>query len=68
MSEEIVVQSIQRWAMKTEVFGRPSIMSDYLVKSVDQKPVKDGASKFHNLHVIFLKLHQLFSTRLSYFG
>jgi hypothetical protein len=34
----------QMFTMKSEVVGRPSVMSDDLVQSVDQKYVKDGAS------------------------
>jgi transposase len=47
--------------------GRPSVVSDDLVRSVDQtkKIVKDGASQFQKFHVNFHKFHAFFSTRLS---
>jgi hypothetical protein len=35
----------QMFTMKSEVVGRPSVVSDDdLVQSIDQKSVKDGAS------------------------
>jgi hypothetical protein len=40
--------------------GRPSVVSDDLVQSVDKKFVKDGASQFQNLHVNFHKFLALF--------
>jgi hypothetical protein len=50
---------------KSEVVGRPSVVSYDLVQSVDKKFVKDGASQFQNFRVNFHKFHALFSTRLS---
>jgi hypothetical protein len=44
---------------------QPSVVSDDIVQSVDQKSVKDGASQFRNFRVNFHKFHALFSTRLS---
>jgi hypothetical protein len=49
--------------MKSEVVDQPSLVSDDLVKSVDQKSVKDGTSQFQNFHVNFHKFHALFSMR-----
>jgi hypothetical protein len=48
--------------------GRPSVVSDNLVQSVDLKYVKDGASQFQNFHVNFHKFHAIFSTRLLQSG
>jgi hypothetical protein len=45
--------------------GRPSVVSDDLVQSVDKKFAKDGVSQFQNFRVDFHKFHALFSTRLS---
>jgi hypothetical protein len=54
--------------MKSEVVGWPSVVSDNIVQSVEQKSEKDSASQFQNFHVNFHKFHALFSTRLSEFG
>jgi hypothetical protein len=51
--------------MKSEVVGRPFVVSDDLVQNVDQVSVKDSTSQFHNVHVNFHKFHTLFSMRLS---
>jgi hypothetical protein len=56
------------FTMKSEVVGRPSVMNDDLVQSVDQKFVKDGVSHFHKFHVNFHKFHALFSMLLSLLG
>jgi hypothetical protein len=53
------------FATKSEVVGWPSVVSDDLVQSVDNKSVKNGASQFQNFRVNFHKLHAVFSTRLS---
>jgi hypothetical protein len=58
----------EMFTMKSEVVGRPSVVSDDLVQSVDQKLVKDSAPQFQNFCVNFHKFHTLFSTRLSQFG
>jgi hypothetical protein len=42
--------------------GPPSVVSDDLVQSADQKFVKDGASQFQNVRVNFHKCHALFIT------
>jgi hypothetical protein len=56
------------FTMKIEVVGRPSVVSDDLVQSVDQKFANDGASQFQDSHVNFLKFQALFSTRISQLG
>jgi transposase len=48
--------------------GRPIVVSDDLVQSVDEKCVNEGASQFQNFRVNFHKFHALFSTRLSQLG
>jgi hypothetical protein len=54
--------------MKSEVVGRPSVVSD-VVQSVHQKKVfKDGDSQLQNFYVNFRKFHALFSSRLSQAG
>jgi hypothetical protein len=58
----------QMSTMEAEVVGRPSVVSNDLVRSVDQKFVKDGASQFQSFQVNFDKFHALFSTRLSQLG
>jgi hypothetical protein len=58
----------QMFTMKSEVVNWPSVVSEDLVQSVDQKFVKDGASQFQNFYVNFHKFHALFSVRLSHLG
>jgi hypothetical protein len=53
------------FTMKSEVFGRSYVVSDYLVQNVDEKAMKYGVSQSHNFHVNFHKFRTLFSTRLS---
>jgi hypothetical protein len=48
--------------------GRPSVVSDDFVQSVDLKFVKDGALQFQNFCVNFHKFRVLFSTRLLWLG
>jgi hypothetical protein len=48
--------------------GRPSVVSDGLVQSVDKNFVKDSTSQFQNFHVNFHTFHALFSTGLSQIG
>jgi hypothetical protein len=48
--------------------GRPSVVSDDLVQSIDKKFVKDDASQFQNFRVNFHKFHTLFCTRLPQSG
>jgi hypothetical protein len=55
----------QMFTMMSEVVGRPSVVSDDLVQSVEQKYVKDGTSKFQNFCVNFHKFHAIFCARLS---
>jgi hypothetical protein len=55
----------QMFTMKSEEVGRPSVASDDLVQSVEQKFVKNLASQFQNFPLNFHKLHTLFSMRLS---
>jgi hypothetical protein len=53
--------TVRQWCLifkdgKTNVYdeeqsGWPSVVSDDLVQSVDQKIVEDGASQFQNFHV-----------------
>jgi hypothetical protein len=45
--------------------GRPSVVTDDFVQSINKKFVKDGASHFQNFRVNFHKLHTIFSTGLS---
>jgi hypothetical protein len=57
--------------MKSEVVGRPAVVSDDLVHNVHQKIVKDDVSQFHNFRVNFRKLHatllcELITVRLGY--
>jgi hypothetical protein len=54
--------------MKREMVGRPVVVSDYLVQSVDQKICESRRLKYQNFHVIFHKFHALFSTRLLQLG
>jgi hypothetical protein len=54
--------------MKSEVFGRPSVVSDDLFQNVNKKSVKNGVSQFKNFLMNFHKFHPLFSTRLSQLG
>jgi hypothetical protein len=49
----------QSFTMKSEVIGQPSVVSDDLVQSVDQKFVKDSASQFQNFHVSFHNLKKI---------
>jgi hypothetical protein len=53
----------QMFTMKSEVVGRPSVVSKDVFQSVDKKSVKDGASQFQNFCMIFYKFVPLFSTR-----
>jgi hypothetical protein len=50
--------------------GRPSVVSDDLVQSVDQKSVKDGVSQFQNFPVNFNEFHallyEIITVRLGY--
>jgi transposase len=48
--------------------GRPSVVSDDLVRSVDQKFVKDGALQFQDFRVNVHTFQALFSTGLSQIG
>jgi hypothetical protein len=32
-------------------------VTEYFVQSIDQRPVKDGVSQFHNIHVNLQKFH-----------
>jgi hypothetical protein len=48
--------------------GRPSVVSNDLVQTVDQQICKYGASQFQNFHVNFHKFHSLFFTRFSQLG
>jgi hypothetical protein len=43
--------------------GLPSVMNDDLVRSVNQKSVKDGGSQLQKFHLNFYKLNALFITR-----
>jgi hypothetical protein len=52
----------EMFTMKSEVVGLPSVVSNDLVQSVDQKLAKDGAPHFQNFRVNFHKFHTLFST------
>jgi hypothetical protein len=45
--------------MKSEVVGRPSVMSNDLVQRVDHKILKDGASQFQNFQVNFHKISRI---------
>jgi hypothetical protein len=56
------------FTIKSEVVGRPSVVSEDLVQNVTKKFVKDGALQFQNFRVNFHKFHALFSTRLSQLG
>jgi hypothetical protein len=58
----------QRNVHDEEWRGRPSVVSDDHVQSVDKKFVIDGASQLQNFHVNFHEFHTLFSTRLSQLG
>jgi hypothetical protein len=51
--------------MKSEVVGRPSVVSDDLIQSVEQKICENGTSQFENYRVNFHKFYAPFSTRLS---
>jgi hypothetical protein len=51
-----------------ERIGRPSVLSDELVKVSNKQSVKGGASQFQNFHVNSHKLHEVFSARLSQLG
>jgi hypothetical protein len=53
------------FTMKSEVVSRPSIVSDDLVQSVDQKKkiVKHGTSQFQNFRVKVHKFYTLFSMK-----
>jgi hypothetical protein len=57
----------QMFTMKSEVVRTPSVMSDDLFQSVDQKICERRrfTSQFQNFHVNFHNFHALFSTRLS---
>jgi transposase len=48
--------------------GRPSVVSDDLVKALPKKICEDSTSQFQNFHVNFHKFHALFSMILSQFG
>jgi hypothetical protein len=49
--------------------GRPSVVSDDLVQSVDQKNVvEDSTLQLQNFRVTLHKCHELFPMRLSQFG
>jgi hypothetical protein len=48
--------------------GQPSVVSDDLVRSVDNEFVKDGASQFQNYCLNFHTFHAQFSTRLLQIG
>jgi hypothetical protein len=67
-----MVYNVQRWAgerkMESPVVVWLSVVSDVLVQCVEKKIVKEGTSQFQNLCVNFVKLHALFSTRLSQLG
>jgi hypothetical protein len=55
--------------MESKVVDQPSVVSDEIVQSFDQKNlVKEGASQFQNFHVNFHKFHLLLSMRLSQLG
>jgi hypothetical protein len=58
----------QMFTMKSEVVGRPAVVSDDLLQSVAKKIVKDGASQFQNFRVNFHKFYPLFSTTVLQFG
>jgi hypothetical protein len=45
------------FTMKSDVVGRPSVVSDDLVQRVDEKSVKDGALRFRKFHANFRKFH-----------
>jgi hypothetical protein len=51
-----------------EVVGWPSVVSDDLVQSVDQKCCEKGASQFQNFCVNFHKFYANFFTRLLQLG
>jgi hypothetical protein len=56
------------FTMKSEEVGRPSVVSDDLVQSVDQNYVTNGASQFQSFRVNFHKFQALFTTRLLQLG
>jgi hypothetical protein len=58
----------QMFTMKSEVVGRPSVVSDVLFQEWTKQFVKDGASQFQNFHVNFHKFHPVFSTTVLHFG
>jgi hypothetical protein len=70
-----MMYNVQRWAgeqmftVKSEVVGRPSVVSGDPFQSVDQKSCgRRGLHKFQNFRVNFHKIHALFSTRFSQLG
>jgi hypothetical protein len=56
------------FTMKSEVVGRPSVVSHDLVQSVGQNICENDASQLQNFHVNFHKFHPLSSARLSQLG
>jgi hypothetical protein len=51
----------QTFTMNSKVVSRPSVVSDDLVQSGDQKICEDSTSQFQNFHASFHKFHALFS-------
>jgi hypothetical protein len=55
--------------MKSEVVGRPSVVSDgwmILFKVLTQKFMKDGTSQFRDFYMNFYKFHEIIRVRLGY--
>jgi hypothetical protein len=63
-----IFKDMRKMYTSSEVVGRPSVVIDGLVQSVDQQSVKDGSLQFQNFRMNFHKFHILFSTRLSQLG